>query len=292
MQNDTTAYCPALGFNISDFKSGGFKVYETAGSVAPPLSYARRDFYKIVLASGNITICYGNQTIPIDGAFLVFLNPHVPYSVTHHAIDQKGFACLFTEAYIESREWQESLQHSPYFRFSDMPVVPVNGEQYAFLATLYKKMLAIHNSDYEQKKEVLKRCIELILHEGLAIQPAENKGKQKNAATRITYLFVELLERQFPIENISAPLTMRTAQDFAKILSVHVNYLNKSVKDVTGKPVSVHIAKRIAAEAKALLQHTNWSVADVAYALGFEYPTYFNNYFKRVTGVTPKFFRL
>jgi AraC family transcriptional regulator, transcriptional activator of pobA len=29
-------------------------------------------------------------------------------------------------------------------------------------------------------------------------------------------------------------------------------------------------------------------VADIAYGLGFEYPTYFNNYFKRVTGITPK----
>jgi AraC family transcriptional activator of pobA len=53
----------------------------------------------------------------------------------------------------------------------------------------------------------------------------------------------------------------------------------------------VHIAERIAAEAKALLQHTNWSVADIAYGLGFEYPTYFNNYFKRITGAAPNSFR-
>jgi len=60
---------------------------------------------------------------------------------------------------------------------------------------------------------------------------------------------------------------------------------------VTGKPTSVHIAERMMAEAKALLQHTDWSIADIAYALGFEYPTYFNNYFKRVTGTTPNSFR-
>jgi len=40
-------------------------------------------------------------------------------------------------------------------------------------------------------------------------------------------------------------------------------------------------------EAKALLQHTNWSVAEIAYALGFEYPTYFNNFFKKKTGQIP-----
>lgn len=74
-------------------------------------------------------------------------------------------------------------------------------------------------------------------------------------------------------------------------MSVHINYLNRSVKKVTGKPTTVHIAERITAEAKALLQHTDWSVADIAYALGFAYPTYFNNYFKRVTGRAPRMFR-
>ena len=112
-----------------------------------------------------------------------------------------------------------------------------------------------------------------------------------NATSRITNLFMDLMERQFPVEHTVEPLKLRTAQDFAERLSVHVNYLNRSVKEVTGKPTSVHIAGRIVSEAKALLQYTDWSVADIAYALGFEYPTYFNNYFKRATGATPRSFR-
>ena len=102
---------------------------------------------------------------------------------------------------------------------------------------------------------------------------------------------MELLERQFPIDNTELPLRLRTAQDFARSLSVHINYLNRSVKNATGKPTSVHIAERIAAEAKALLLYTDWSVADIAYGLGFKYPTYFNSYFKRVTGSTPQSLR-
>ena len=98
---------------------------------------------------------------------------------------------------------------------------------------------------------------------------------------------MELLEKQFPITSVADPLRLRTANDFADRMAVHVNYLNRSVKEVTGKPISVHIAERIAAEAKALLQHTSWSVADIAYGLGFEHPSYFNNYFKRVTNTTP-----
>jgi AraC family transcriptional activator of pobA len=274
-----------------DLKSKGFKVHEISGVLTSPLSNDRRDYYKIVLITGHMIISYGDQTIEMNDTFLFFANPHVPHSIIHHSPDSKGYACLFTQAFVAGRERTELLQNSPLFRIGAMPVIPLNNEQAAFLTGLYKQMLSVHNGDYDYKDELLKSCIELIIHEALRIQPSQNGLKQKNAATRITNLFMELLERQFPIENTQQPLTLRTAQDFAKTLSVHVNYLNRSVKEITGKPTSVHIAERIAAEAKALLQYSNWSVADIAYGLGFEYPTYFNNYFKRVTGATPKSFR-
>jgi len=108
---------------------------------------------------------------------------------------------------------------------------------------------------------------------------------------RLTNVFLELLERQFPIESIKQRLRIKTAQDFAQNLSVHVNYLNRAVKEITGKSTTTHIAERIITEAKALLQHTNWTISEVAYALGFEYPTYFNNFFKKMTGTTPNLAR-
>jgi AraC-like DNA-binding protein len=237
-----------------------------------------------------MTICYGDQTIEMSDTFLFFANPNVPHSVVYSSTERKGYACLFTEAFIAGRERAEILQNSPLFRIGATPVIPLNSEQAAFMTGVYQKMLSVHGFDYDYKDELMRSCIELIIHEALTIQP-QNGQKEKNAATRITQLFMELLERQFPIESAGDPLKLRTAHDFAENLSVHVNYLNRSVKEVTGKPISVHIAERIAAEAKALLQHTNWSVADIAYGLGFEYPTYFNNYFKRITGAAPKSFR-
>jgi AraC family transcriptional activator of pobA len=41
-------------------------------------------------------------------------------------------------------------------------------------------------------------------------------------------------------------------------------------------------------EAEALLQYTGWNIADIAHALGSEYITYFNNFFKELTGTNPK----
>ena len=289
MQTDTLPEITQV--YTSDLKLKGFKVHEISETARAAHSHGRRDFYKIVLITGDMTICHGEQTTRMKGTFLFFANPRVPHSVVHHSAEKKGYACLFTEAFIASRERTELLQHSPLFRVDGTPIIPLNHDQALFMTALYQKMLHAHGGMYEYRDELVRSCIELIIHEALEIQPLPAEPKQKNAATRIARLFADLLERQFPIENAADPLRLRTAQDFAKRLSVHVNYLNRSVKEVTGKQTSVLISERVAAEAKALLQHTNWPVADIAYGLGFDYPTYFNNYFKRVTGRTPSSFR-
>jgi AraC-like DNA-binding protein len=275
------------GLDIEDLKLKGFKVHEIAKSEHSSVSHGRRDFYKFGLVTSNMTIYYGDKVLDIDDTFLFFINPNVRHSVVRHSIKTTGYACLFTEAFITSSERVGLLKRSPLFRIGDIPVIPLNSDDASFIRGIFQKMLSMYRGDYQYKGEVIRNCIELIIHEALRIQPSQSVPQFKNAAARITHLFMDLLERQFPIERTGEPLRLRTAQDFALGLSVHVNYLNRSVKNVTGKSTSVHIAERIAAEAKALLQYTDWNVADIAYALGFEYPTYFNNYFKRVTGTTP-----
>jgi AraC-like DNA-binding protein len=279
------------GLNMEDFKLKGFKVHELPASVDIPASRGRRDFFKMGLVTGDMTISYGDKLLEINDTVLFFVNPNVPHAVVRRSKKTTGYACLFTETFITGRERTGVLKDSPLFHVGDTPVIRLDKEQAAFMASIFQKMMAAHNSDYHHKGELIRSYVELIIHEALIIQPSQNASHFNNAATRITHLFMDLLERQFPIERTSEPLGLRTAQDFAARLSVHVNYLNRSIKEITGKPTSVHIAGRIVAEAKALLQHTDWSVADIAYALGFEYPTYFNNYFKRITGTIPKSLR-
>jgi AraC family transcriptional regulator, transcriptional activator of pobA len=275
---------------VTGLKQKGFKIFETPLNVYPPLSYERRDYYKMALTTGDVTIHYGDQTIDASGTFLFFSNPHVPYSAIQRSIKKTGFICLFPEGFVTGRELSGILKDSSLYRFDGTPVVRLSNEEAVFFRIIFQKMLSAYLGDYANKEAMVRNCVHLIIHEALSIQP-QNLPTQKNAATRIAHLFAELLERQFPIENTDNPLKLRAAQDYAESLSVHVNYLNRSVKEVTGKPTSVHISERIVAEAKALLQHTDWSVADIAYGLGFEYPTYFNNYFKRSTGVTPGSYR-
>jgi AraC family transcriptional activator of pobA len=281
-----------------DLQLKGFKVHQISETVEPSVApgrravtHGRRDFYKMGLVTGDMTLYYGDQLVEITGTVLFFVNPHIPHSIVRSAKKRKGYACLFTEAFIAGRGRKEILQNSPLFRSDGTPVIRLDKQQAAFMTGLFQKMLAVHGSNYDHKDELIRNCIELILHEALRIQPPANGQHHKNAAARMTRLFLQLLEGQFPIDDPEQPLQLRAPQDFAEKLAVHPNYLNRAVKEVTGKPTTVHIIQRIAAEAKALLLYTDWSVADIAYSLGFAYPTYFNNFFKRLTGATPNSLR-
>jgi AraC family transcriptional activator of pobA len=219
---------------------------------------------------------------------LFFGNPRIPYSCDVVSPINEGYACLFTEDFLKLSDRSESLLQSPLFKIGGTPILQLNNDQKENIAAIFQKMITEQGSDYVFKDDLIRNYIHLLAHEALKLQPSQNNTQQKNAAVRIASVFLELLERQFPIESIQRSLELKTAQDFAKQLSVHVNYLNSSIKEVTGKTTTAHISDRIIAEAKALLQHTDWNIAEIAYALGFEYPTYFNNFFKKKTGQIPK----
>jgi len=278
--------------NTSTLKLKGFNVYQIETGESKPPVYSRRDYYKVCIIHNNCIIHYADKSIELNGHNLFFANPHVPYSVELLSPNQLGYACLFTEDFMAANDRSGILQESPMFKIGGTPVFPLNAGQAEFVGTVFRKMIDEGATDYIYKNDLIRNYINLIIHEAWQMQPSANYVVHKNASSRITALFLELLERQFPIESIDRPLRLKTAQDYANNLSVHVNHLNRSVREITGKPTTSHIADRIISEAKALLQHTEWSIAEIAYALGFEYPTYFNNYFKRITGTVPRSLRI
>ncbi|MDF2931601.1 MAG: AraC family transcriptional regulator [Chryseobacterium sp.] len=276
----------------NELKLQGFKAFQIEQDSADTRTYSRKEFHKICLTTGESKIHYSDKTYEQEGTILFFGNPHIPYSWETISTTYVGYTILFSEEFFKNSERSESLQQSSFFKIGGTPVLKITDEQRTFLNTIFRKMIAEQESDYVFKDELIRNYISLIIHESLKMEPSENYEQNKNASSRLTSVFMELLERQFPIETTASPLKLRTAQHYSQHLNVHINYLNRAVKEVTGKSTTTHITERIVTEAKALLQHTDWSISEIAYALGFDYPTYFNNFFKKQTGTNPKSFRL
>lgn len=276
----------------NELKLKGFNVFQIEADESATKTYSRKDFYKICLTSGKSMIHYADRSFEHEGTVLFFGNPHIPYSWETLSTSYTGYTVLFSEEFLKISKRSEILQQSPFFKIGGTPILNINAEQRESLNMLFRKMMEEQQSDYHLKDEVIRNYIHLILHEAMKLQPSESIDQKKNASSRLTSVFLELLERQFPIETADKPLKLRSAQDYANNLAVHVNYLNRAVKEVTGKSTTTHITERVSNEAKALLQHTNWNINEIAFALGFEYPSYFNNFFKKQTGLTPKTVRL
>lgn len=269
-------------------KRQGFRVLKIDNQSGDLPTYKRKHFYKATLITGKSHIHYADKAYHIDSTTLFFGTPYIPYAWDFVSKKQEGFTCVFAEDFLKGQHSRsQSLQASPLFKIGGTPVFNITKEQKTFLSTIFQKMFDEQDSAYAFTNELIRNYINVVIHEALKMQPSQNFTGKPGAASRVASLFFELLERQFPIENTAAPLKLKTPGAFAKRLSVHVNHLNHSVKEITGKPTTYHITARIIAEAKALLLHTNWNIAEIAYALGFEYPGYFNNYFKKMTGTNP-----
>ncbi|MEQ9378103.1 MAG: helix-turn-helix transcriptional regulator [Imperialibacter sp.] len=281
---------PLSDFN-SELKLKGFNVFQLENGGNAPHTYSRKDFYKICLTTGKSRIHYADRSFDAQGTILFFGNPNIPYSWETLSTEYVGYTILFSEEFLVPGRRSETLQKSPLFRMGGTPILEIGENQRLFLNSVFQKMIEEQKSNYEYKDDLIRNYIDLILHESLKLRPSENYNQTKSGAERLTTVFMELLERQFPIESPDRPLPLKTAKDYANSLSVHVNHLNRAVKEVTGKTTTTHISERIVNEAKAVLQHTNWNVSEVAYALGFEYPTYFNNFFKKQTGTSPSAIR-
>ncbi len=201
---NNTVRAKTLDFN-TELKLKGFNVYKVKSESKVVRNYSRKDFCKICLNTGKNNIHYADRSFETNGSILFFGNPHIPYSWEVVSQTYHGYACLFTEDFLKAGERTESLQHSPFFQLGGTPILNLNKEQRDFIASLFKKMIEEQQTNYQYKDELMRNYIQLIIHEAMKMQPSGNVVQHKNASSRIASLFLELLERQFPIEGLSAP---------------------------------------------------------------------------------------
>jgi len=285
---------PAFQFDHSGAANTQVKVATIREARCSLSSYNRRDFFKITLfIEGESELNYANRGYPITRPALVFTNRIVPYSwePVEGTIEVSGHFCVFTESFLRSGMPAESLKDSVLYKVGGDPVYFLNEEQLRYLTDIFIRMRLEIDSDYVHKYELIRNQLSLIIHEAIKMQPAHAYPAQINASARITKLFLALLDSQFPVESQQHESALKKAGDYADRMAIHVNHLNAAVHDITGKSTTAHINERLLKEAKSLLSHTPWSVAEIAYSLGFEYASYFNNFFKKHSGITPLAFR-
>lgn len=266
-----------------------FKLNEFVGCHAKPIPYSRKDYFKISLIVGRNKVHYADKIVEIEQQALLFANPQIPYNWESIDDEQSGYFCIFTEAFFSQFG---HIRDYPVFQPGGNPIFFLTDAQKAQIQAVFERMEQEIESEYTYKYDVLRNLVFELIHSALKMQPVETSlYTGTNASTRISSLFMELLERQFPIESPLQQVAFRTPAQFAQQLSVHVNHLNRALKETTGKTTSRIITERTAQEARALLKHTHWNIGEIARCLGFEELSHFIHFFKKHAQLTPGSFR-
>ncbi|RZL13653.1 MAG: AraC family transcriptional regulator, partial [Hymenobacter sp.] len=275
---------------------GHFNVFNVADLMLdyrnrPPMTFNRREFYKISLIQGCSRIEYADQGLEVAGSALWFASHRVPYRWLPHDQAQVGYFCVFTDEFLRPANGGLVLHELPVFQPGNCPVVPVTDAQFEAISLLFEKMTQEIKSGYAYKYDLLRAYLLELIHAGQKLQPVPVLVPAHSASARLAGLFAELLERQFPLEAPQQQLRLRTAADYAGQLAVHVNHLNRVLKEATGFTTTALIGARVTQEAKLLLKQTSWTVSEIAESLGFADVAHFCNFFKRQTGLVPGSFR-
>ncbi|MCM1093942.1 MAG: AraC family transcriptional regulator [Lachnospiraceae bacterium] len=151
------------------------------------------------------------------------------------------------------------------------------------IKTLFSIIQKIINRDGD--KHVIKHMISALVgiiagcfRESCHQQPAYNSRRSEIVLQLDSLLRTELSASHSPAF-------------YARRLHLSPVYLNEAVKSVTGFSVSNYIRNEIVLRAKRMLYHTDLSVKQIAYSLGFEDNAYFTRLFTKATGKSPIKFR-
>lgn len=277
-------------------EAGQFNLFNMADLMVgyrnrPPMTFDRRPFYKISLIRGRSRVEFADQAVEVEQSSLFFATPREPYRWVPYDLAQTGYFCVFTDEFLLPAQSGIVLDELPIFQPGAYPVWSITDVQYEAIETIFKKMAVEIASDYAFKYNLLRTYLLELIHAGQKLQPTPALALPHNASARVTARFTELLERQFPLGTPRQQLRLRTAGDYADQLAVHVNHLNRVLKETTGHTTTALIGSRVAQEARILLRQTNWTISEIADSLGFANVAHFCSFFKRQTDLTPGAFR-
>ncbi len=224
---------------------------------------------------------------PVTDNTIFFIAPGQVHSFDG-ANDYEGVIIHFNASFMADEESSESvfLKYDVFNAYDSLPYYKVSQEEAERLMMLVGEM----NREYSltgafAHKDYMQYLVRMFL---IRVQRnGERRQKAKlhvsSVANRTFVHFRQLLEQNFR--------TIHTVQEYADLLNISPRTLTKYVNESTHRSPLQVINDRIVLEAKRQIQHSTLSIKEIGYDLGFEDPSYFVKFFKRMTGRIPNEFR-
>ena len=248
----------------------------------------RHDYYTIIFfEKGEGTHIVDFTEYQIEDNSIYFIVPGQMHQVIPTS-EPKGWTMKFTDEFLIANSISDKLINGIYLfnEFGQSPPLSINEAQMSVYLNIISQIDYFSESLESYTQEAIGALMKLFF-----IQSNNHCSLQKNdnpqlmeTTNQLLHLFKQLLNKHYT--------SMHMVSDYASKLNVTADYLNKTVKSITGKSAKDHIQSKIIIEAKRSLLFSEISSKELAYELGFEESAHFNNFFKKITAQTPSEFRV
>lgn len=249
-----------------------------------PLSPHRKTVYDfLLLTNGKSLRSKGLHEYNIGKNTFFFLPAYQISTHEYMSPDATGYFCHFDQEIFNELYPNLNLAvNFEFWQFDSEPLVVINEEFMPVLLPILERLIYLYENKTNLNINLLSSYLIVLFSELNALTKNQSKNA-KNAAQRITEQYKNLLS-QFIYK------TNRVA-DYAQMLSVSPDHLNKCVKTTTGRTSQELLFDMILLEAKVLLKQTSLSIAEIAFKFSETNPSDFSRFFKGKVNKTPKEYR-
>lgn len=246
----------------------------------------RYNYYSIILIEkGNIQLKMDLDSYELLPETAICLSPYQPFMMISNE-DVIGYMLNFHPDFFCTYRHQNEIEtegvlfnnfsSEPFFQISNLPKLIEH--IFSMDSEIQENKIGIH--------EVIISSLKIFLI-NLIREQQDGKNLQNiskvNEKPVLMQSLVDCIEENFK--------SMHIPSEYAKILYVTTQQLNKIVKSRCNISLSKLIANRIIIEAKRELYLTSKSVKIVSNELGYKDEFYFSRFFKKQVGVSPKRYR-
>ncbi|SJZ57359.1 AraC-type DNA-binding protein [Chitinophaga eiseniae] len=190
--------------------------------------------------------------------------------------DATGFFIVYENEIINRLSLNNNLLN--FFFATPFVTLPAKAVKWlAHLSVLLEEELSLVNGSMEICVPLFRALLnKILLHES-------PRPVALNRSLDISLRFREKVQRHH--------LREKTVEYYARQLNISENYLNKCVKEATGKPPKQWINEISILHSQILLQDPARDIAGIAFELNYQSASYFTRLFKQVTGLSPSAYR-
>lgn len=266
--------------------NSNFRMYNYEGSLPEQsdlLIPHRKDHYLLVFTR------HAGTRLWIDMTPYVLKDNTIYFTGPNQVIVKEEFKELWSTGIAFTDEFLSVDQNAS---LSKLPLIqnPQNGHELLLKEAdviFVEDMLARINAEYkhpgEWQQRMLNAYLTVLLTYLSRLYTAQFESNDTSADKLLLKVFQAKINEHFR--------QLHEVGDYASMLHLSAGHLSEVVKSQSGKPAIKHIHDRLVLEARRLLFHTNSSLKEIAYDLGFSEASYFNRFFKRESGVTPAAYR-